>query len=139
MPAVGTGPVGEWGIAPGQAATGGPGPLAETGTVAALRQLAAVPEEGVWLASQRSAATRRAYRADVEHFLRDLGIADRRELRLLSRAAVVAWIRSLDARGRRGQRRVGHGRGGDRGRLVRAPAARRGLAGPGAVGGRQED
>lgn len=101
MPAMRTRPAGDWGLAPGHVAGGGRGAVAGTKTAAALRQLAAVPEEEVWLASQRSAATRRAYRADVEHFLRDLGLVDRRELRLVSGAAVVAWIRSLEARGAR--------------------------------------
>lgn len=64
-----------------------------------LEQLAAVPEEAVWLASQRSAATRRAYRADVASFLRHFDIRRTDELRSVSRAAAVAWIRELDASG----------------------------------------
>ncbi len=40
-----------------------------------------VPEEDVWLASQKSPQSRRAYRRDVEHFVRTLGIrsADERQ------------------------------------------------------------
>src|SRR5262245_59005274 len=36
--------------------------------------LAAIPEEEVWLASRKSARTRRAYRNDVAHFMRTFGI-----------------------------------------------------------------
>ena len=42
--------------------------------LAALDQLAAIPEEEIWLAKQKSAQTRRAYRLDVRHFMRALGI-----------------------------------------------------------------
>jgi hypothetical protein len=42
--------------------------------LATLDQLAAIPEEEVWLSSQKSARTRRAYRLDVAHFMRTLGI-----------------------------------------------------------------
>ena len=41
-----------------------------------LDQLAAIPEEEIWLAKQKSAQTRRAYRLDVRHFMRALGITD---------------------------------------------------------------
>ena len=41
--------------------------------LAPLDVLAAIPEEEVWLASQKSARTRRAYRLDVAHFMRGLG------------------------------------------------------------------
>lgn len=64
-----------------------------------LERLAAVPEEAVWLASQRSAATRRAYRSDVAGFLAHFGIRHTDELRTVTRAAVVAWVRELDASG----------------------------------------
>ena len=42
--------------------------------VSTLDQLAAIPEEEIWLAKQKSAQTRRAYRLDVRHFMRALGI-----------------------------------------------------------------
>jgi hypothetical protein len=35
-----------------------------------MAALAAIPEEEIWLQSQKSARTRRAYRRDVAHFLR---------------------------------------------------------------------
>jgi hypothetical protein len=40
-----------------------------------MAALAAIPEEEIWLQKQKSARTRRAYRRDVAHFLRTLGIA----------------------------------------------------------------
>ncbi|MBV9377075.1 MAG: hypothetical protein JO320_18825 [Alphaproteobacteria bacterium] len=42
--------------------------------IAMLDQLAAIPEEEVWLAKQKSARTRRAYRLDVRHFMRAFDI-----------------------------------------------------------------
>ena len=44
------------------------------GQLDTLDQLAAIPEEEIWLASQKSARTRRAYRLDVRHFMATLGI-----------------------------------------------------------------
>jgi hypothetical protein len=41
-------------------------------TVAALAQ---IPEEEIWLSKQKSARTRRAYRLDVQHFMRTLSMA----------------------------------------------------------------
>ena len=43
-------------------------PTPATVETSAVAVLAAVPEEEVWLASQKSARTRRAYRQDVAHF-----------------------------------------------------------------------
>jgi hypothetical protein len=37
-------------------------------------QLAGIPEEEIWLASRKSARTRRAYQNDVQHFMRTLNI-----------------------------------------------------------------
>ena len=37
-------------------------------------QLAGIPEEEIWLASRKSARTRRAYRNDVQHFMHTLNI-----------------------------------------------------------------
>ena len=56
-----------------------------------LRLLQSVPEEEVWLAGQLSAHTRRAYKRDVAHFVRAMRIRSAEELRLVNRAAVVAW------------------------------------------------
>ena len=46
-----------------------------------LAQLAAITEEEIWLQKQKSAGTRRAYRLDVQHFMRTLGIGMVDELR----------------------------------------------------------
>ena len=43
-----------------------------------LDQLADIPEEEIWLQKQKSARTRRAYRLDVQHFMRTLGDHARR-------------------------------------------------------------
>jgi integrase/recombinase XerD len=60
-----------------------------------LDTLAAIPEEAVWLASRKSVETRRAYRHDVRHFLRTLGITSPDELRRVDHKAVVAWERYM--------------------------------------------
>jgi integrase/recombinase XerD len=60
-----------------------------------LDALAAIPEEAVWLASRKSVETRRAYRHDVRHFLRTLGINSPGELRRVDHKAVVAWERYM--------------------------------------------
>ncbi len=58
-----------------------------------LDQLAAIPEEEIWLAMQKSAQTRRAYRLDVRHFMRALGITGTDMLRQVDHRAVIAWER----------------------------------------------
>ncbi len=63
--------------------------------IASLDQLAAIPEEEIWLASQKSARTRRAYRQDVAHFMRALGIASPKILRQVDHRAVIAWERIM--------------------------------------------
>jgi site-specific recombinase XerD len=59
-----------------------------------LDQLAAIPEEEVWLAAQKSARTRRAYRLDVRHFMATLNITTADELRRIDHRAVIAWERT---------------------------------------------
>jgi integrase/recombinase XerD len=61
--------------------------------------LSAVPEEEIWLQSQESPETRRAYRHDVRGFLAFHGIRDRAELHKVDRMAVVAWKRHLEREG----------------------------------------
>jgi hypothetical protein len=51
------------------------------GRVSTLDQLASIPEEEIWLQKQKSARTRRAYRLDVQHFMRTLSITTPEELR----------------------------------------------------------
>jgi hypothetical protein len=38
--------------------------------VSTVAELADIPEEEIWLSKQKSARTRRAYRLDVQHFMR---------------------------------------------------------------------
>ncbi len=56
-----------------------------------LDVISAIPEEDVWLASRKSPRTRRAYRHDVGHFIRTLGIRSTDELRRVDHKAVLAW------------------------------------------------
>lgn len=58
-----------------------------------LDALAALPEEEVWLAAQKSARTRRAYRRDLQHFMRALGLTTAAQLRAVDHRAVIAWER----------------------------------------------
>src|SRR3954452_8008786 len=58
-----------------------------------LETLAAIPEEEIWLAKQKSPRPRRAYRLDVRHFMRALGITEIDQLRSVDHRAVIAWER----------------------------------------------
>lgn len=53
------------------------------------------PAEWVWLDEQFSTHTRLAYKRDVNHFVRALGIRKLQELRLINRAAVVEWVKQM--------------------------------------------
>ena len=64
-----------------------------------LHLLQSVPEEEVWLAGQLSPHTRRAYKRDVAHFVRTMGIRSAEELRQVNRAAVIAWQNLMKERG----------------------------------------
>jgi site-specific recombinase XerD len=64
-----------------------------------LHLLRSVPEEEVWLAGQLSPHTRRAYKRDVAHFVRTMGIRSAEELRQVNRAAVIAWQNLMKERG----------------------------------------
>jgi integrase/recombinase XerD len=61
--------------------------------LAKLDQLAAIPEEEIWLAKQKSRQTRRAYKLDVRHFMRTFDITTTDELRQVDHRAVIAWER----------------------------------------------
>jgi integrase/recombinase XerD len=71
-----------------------PAPVAPA-RVSTIAQLADIPEEEIWLSKQKSARTRRAYRLDVQHFMRTLGIASVEELRQVDHKAVIAWERYM--------------------------------------------
>src|ERR1700733_12313403 len=60
-----------------------------------ISQLAEIPEEEIWLAKQKSARTRRAYKLDVQHFMRTLLIRSYDELRKVDHRAVIAWERIM--------------------------------------------
>ena len=60
-----------------------------------LDHLAEIPEEEIWLSKQKSARTRRAYRLDVQHFMRTLSITTPAELRQADHKAVIAWERYM--------------------------------------------
>src|SRR6266852_3855836 len=65
--------------------------------VSTLDRLADIPEEEIWLSKQKSARTRRAYRQDVQHFMRTLAITAPVELRQADHRAVIAWERYMRA------------------------------------------
>jgi len=60
-----------------------------------VEALALIPEEQVWLASRKSARTRRAYRTDVAHFMQAFNITSAEELRKIDHRAVMAWERLM--------------------------------------------
>jgi integrase/recombinase XerD len=68
---------------------------ARASPVSTVTQLAEIPEEDIWLAKQKSARTRRAYRLDVQHFMRTLAITIPEELRQADHKAVIAWERYM--------------------------------------------
>ncbi|MDE8347773.1 MAG: site-specific integrase, partial [Acidocella sp.] len=72
-----------------------PAKIDRPGQLASLDALAAIPEEEIWLASQKSARTRRAYRQDVAHFLKTLGLTNSEQLRQVDHRAVIAWERIM--------------------------------------------
>ena len=70
---------------------------ASSTALAIMERLAEIPEEELWLQNQRSAHTRRAYKEDVRHFMRMFKIVTHEELRATNRAAVIAWVRKMEA------------------------------------------
>src|SRR5580692_244638 len=72
-----------------------PIPRGDDNRVATVARLALIPEEEIWLQKQKSARTRRAYRLDVQHFMRTLGITSPEELRQADHKAVIAWERFM--------------------------------------------
>ena len=67
-------------------------------TSAEFSQLADVPLETEWFANIDNANTRRAYRNDLKEFMTFAGIRSPMELRLITRAHVIAWRKDLDRR-----------------------------------------
>ena len=65
------------------------------GALSLIAALADIPEEEIWLAKQKSARTRRAYKLDVQHFMRTPHITSYDELRQVDHRAVIAWERMM--------------------------------------------
>lgn len=70
----------------------------ESLTVAQYRQLEDVPPELEWLANITNEKTRRFYQRDVAEFLRFAGLNAPGELRTVTRAHIIAWRKTLEAR-----------------------------------------
>lgn len=64
-----------------------------------FRRLADASPELEWLANITSLRTRKAYRSDLEDFLRFAGIRQAEGLRRVTRAHVIAWRLDMEARG----------------------------------------
>ena len=67
-------------------------------TAAEFSDLADVPPETEWFANIDNPHTRRAYRNDLKEFMTFAGIRTPVELRLITRAHVIAWRKDLDHR-----------------------------------------
>src|SRR5580658_9959913 len=67
-------------------------------TSAEFSQLSDMPPETEWFANIDNPHTRRAYRNDLKEFMAFTGIRVPVELRLITRAHVIAWRKDLDRR-----------------------------------------
>jgi site-specific recombinase XerD len=67
-------------------------------TAPEFHQLAQVPSAAEWFANIDNPNTRRAYRNDLEEFMTFVGISSPEELRLVTRAHVLAWRKDLERR-----------------------------------------
>jgi integrase/recombinase XerD len=67
-------------------------------TAPEFHQLAQVPPATEWFANLDNPNTRRAYRNDLKEFMTFVGIASPEELRLVTRAHVLAWRKDLERR-----------------------------------------
>ena len=68
-------------------------------TAAEFQGLSEVPPELEWFANLTSEQTRRAYRNDVQDFMRFVGIQQPEEFRIVTRPHVLAWRKDLEERG----------------------------------------
>ena len=66
-------------------------------TASEFQRLAAIPPEIEWLANIENAKTAKAYRNDVQQFAAFVGVAKPEEMRLVTRAHVIAWRDALKA------------------------------------------
>jgi site-specific recombinase XerD len=63
-----------------------------------FKTLATVPPEVEWFANIDNPRTKRAYRIDVQDFMKFVGVAKPEEFRTVARAHVIAWRKSLEER-----------------------------------------
>jgi site-specific recombinase XerD len=67
-------------------------------TAEQFHQLATVPAEAEWFANLDNPRTRRAYQIDLQDFMGFAGIARPEEFRIVTRAHVLAWRKTLEDR-----------------------------------------
>jgi integrase/recombinase XerD len=67
-------------------------------TAAEFRNLADVPPEVEWFANIQNPRTRRAYQFDLKDFMAFAGITKLEEFRIVTRAHVIAWRKTLEQR-----------------------------------------
>ncbi|AMM18804.1 integrase (plasmid) [Burkholderia sp. PAMC 28687] len=67
-------------------------------TAAQFHQLAAVPAETEWFANLDNPRTRRAYQVDLQDFMAFTGIQRSEQFRIVTRAHVLAWRKTLEDR-----------------------------------------
>jgi integrase/recombinase XerD len=67
-------------------------------TRAEFQSLGEMPPELAWFANLDNPRTRRAYRIDVREFIAFVGIEAPEEMRQVTRAHLIAWRKSLEAR-----------------------------------------
>ena len=67
-------------------------------TAAEFQGLAEVPPELEWFANITNEKTRRAYKNDVTEFSRFIGLRSPEEMRLVTRAHVIAWRKKMESR-----------------------------------------
>src|ERR687887_980018 len=65
---------------------------------AEFQNLAAVPAEMEWFANIDNKRTRRAYRIDLREFMVFVGIRTPMEFRIVTRAHLIAWRKTLESR-----------------------------------------
>jgi integrase/recombinase XerD len=75
-----------------------PATSSRTLTAPEFHQLAQVPPAAEWFANIDNPNTRRAYKNDLQEFMTFIGIAAPAELRLVSRAHILAWRKDLERR-----------------------------------------
>jgi site-specific recombinase XerD len=83
---------------PAHRSTSPPATSSRALTAPEFQQLAAVPPAAEWFANIDNPNTRRAYRTDLQEFMTFVGIATPAELRLVTRAHVLAWREDLERR-----------------------------------------